>query len=201
MISIQGAKRWPLWGSCNLSHVLNKPSTLPHAPEIIQPALGSVLSIKAILHLQGLIPPRSNLCHRVQVRASFYLLHARAHHDVVLPLPSQQPSDGLFSPMEVRANHLPMCTWSSGTCPPGMVLHIKNYTLHGLISPRYHSNVNHISSLKLSNICMKSLAHHLRAQRHYTDLLYKAKETDRTTYWANTHKRWKVSSKDYSSHV
>jgi hypothetical protein len=62
------------------------------------------------LHLQGSIPPRSNLCHSVLVRASFCLLHARAHHDVVLPLPSQQPSDGLFSPMEVRANHLPMCT-------------------------------------------------------------------------------------------
>jgi hypothetical protein len=38
------------------------------------------------------------------------LLHARARHHSVLPLPSQQPSDGLFSPMEVRANHLPMCT-------------------------------------------------------------------------------------------
>jgi hypothetical protein len=73
---------------------------------------------------------------------------------------------------------------SSGTCPPGMVLHIKDYALHGLISPRHHSNVNHISSLKLSNICMKSLTNHLRAQRHYTDLLYKAKETNRTTYWA-----------------
>ena len=110
IISIQKAKRWPLWGSCNLLHVPNKPNTLPHAPEIVQPALGGVLSIKAILHLQGLIPPRSNLCHRVLVRASFCLLHARAHRDVVLPLPSQQPSDGLFSPMEVRANHLPMCT-------------------------------------------------------------------------------------------
>jgi hypothetical protein len=129
------------------------------------------------------------------------LLHARAHHNSVLPLPSQQPSDGLFSPMEVRAKSSPHVHRSSGTCPPGMVLHIKNYALHGLISPRYHSNLNHISSLKLSNICMKSLTYHLRAQRHYTDLLYKAKETNRTTYWANTRKRWKVSSKDYSSHV
>jgi hypothetical protein len=68
---------------------------------------------------------------------------------------------------------------SSGTCPPGMVLHIKDYALHGLISPRHHSNVNHISSLNLSNICMKSLTNHLRAQRHYTDPLYKAKETKR----------------------
>jgi hypothetical protein len=41
---------------------------------------------------------------------------------------------------------------------------------------------------------MKSLTYHLRAQRYYTDLLYKARETNRTTYWANTHKRWKVFS-------
>jgi hypothetical protein len=82
-----------------------------------------------------------------------------------------------------------------------MVLHIKDYALHGLISPRDHRNVNHISSLKLSNICMKSITHHLRAQRYYLDLPYKAKETDRTTYWDNTHKRWKVSSEDHSSHV
>jgi hypothetical protein len=38
------------------------------------------------------------------------LLCARARHNSVLPLPSQRPSDGLFSPMEVRTNHLPMCT-------------------------------------------------------------------------------------------
>jgi hypothetical protein len=98
------------WGSCNLPHVPNKPSTLPSAPENVQPVLGGVLSIKAIIPSAGVIPPRSNLCQSVLVRASFCLLHARAHHDVVLPLPSQQPSDGLFSPMEVRANHLPMCT-------------------------------------------------------------------------------------------
>jgi hypothetical protein len=48
---------------------------------------------------------------------------------------------------------------------------------------------------------MKSLAYHLRAQRHYTDLLYKAEETDRITYWANTYKIRKVSSEDHSSHV
>jgi hypothetical protein len=73
-----------------------------------------------------------------------------------------------------------------------MVLHIKGYALQGLISPRHHSNVNHISSLKLSNICIASLTNLLRAQRPYTDPLYKAKETKRATYWANTHKKWKV---------
>jgi hypothetical protein len=82
-----------------------------------------------------------------------------------------------------------------------MVLHIKDYALHGLISPWDHSNENHISSLKLSNTCMKFLAYHLRAQRHYTDLVYKAEGTDRITYWANTHKIRKVSSEDHSSHV
>ena len=43
--------------------------------------------------------------------------------------------------------------------------------------------------------------YHLRAQRHYTDLLYKAEGTDRITYWDNTHKIRKVSSEDHSSHV
>jgi hypothetical protein len=82
-----------------------------------------------------------------------------------------------------------------------MVLHIKNYALHGLISPRDHNNVNHISSLNLSNICMKFLAYHLRVQRHYTNLLYKDEATDKITYWVDTHKIRKVPSEDYSSHV
>jgi hypothetical protein len=69
---------------------------------------------------------------------------------------SQHPSGGLFSPMEVRIGHLPMCTGPNGTCPSGMVLHIKSYALHGLISHRDHSNVNHISSSILLNICIKN---------------------------------------------
>jgi hypothetical protein len=89
---------------------------------------------------------------------------------------SQQPYDGLFSPMEVRTDHLPMCIGPAGTCPSSMVLHIKNFTLHGLISPRDHSNVNHISSLILSNASIRPLAYHLISQRYYTDLLYKAEE-------------------------
>ena len=66
---------------------------------------------------------------------------------------------------------------SSGTCPPGMVLHIKGYALQGLISPRHHSNVNHISSLNLSNICTTSLTNLLIAQKPYTDPPYKVKAT------------------------
>jgi hypothetical protein len=77
----------------------------------------------------------------------------------------------------------------------------QNYALHGLIIPRDHSNVNHVSSLNLSNICMKSLAYHIRAQRYYTYLPYKVEETNRTTYWANIHKKRKVSIEDHSSHV
>jgi hypothetical protein len=82
-----------------------------------------------------------------------------------------------------------------------MVLDIKNFALHGLISPWDHSNVNHISSLNLSNTCIKPLTYPLIAQRHYTDLLYKVEEIDRTTYWAGIHKKRKVSTEYYSSHV
>jgi hypothetical protein len=113
------------------------------------------------------------------MKTSSSLSCAKARSIIILSLllmRSQQPSDGLFSPMEVRTDHLPMCTGPPGTCPSGMVLHIKNFALHGLISPRDHSNVNHISSLILSNACIRPLAYHLIAQRHYTDLLYKAEE-------------------------
>jgi hypothetical protein len=79
--------------------------------------------------------------------------------------------------------------------------HQKLRPLHGLINPRDHSNVNHISSLNLSNTCIKPLAYPIRAQRHYTDLLYKVKEIDKTTYWANIHKKRKVSTEDHSSRV
>jgi hypothetical protein len=77
----------------------------------------------------------------------------------------------------------------------------QGYALQGLISPRYHSNVNHISSLNLSNICITSLTNLLRAQRHYTDPLYKAKKIKRATYWVCTHKKWIVSSRGHSNHV
>jgi hypothetical protein len=82
-----------------------------------------------------------------------------------------------------------------------MVLHIKSYALLGLISPKHHGNVNQISSLNLSNICITPLTNLLIAQRPYTDPLYKAKATKETTYWVNTHKNWKVSAKGYSNHV
>jgi hypothetical protein len=109
---------------------------------------------------------------------------------------SQHPPDGLFIPMEVRTNHLPMCTGPNGTCPSGMILHINNYALHGLISHRDHSNVNHISSSILLNTCIKSLIHQSKAQRHYTSLQCKFGENDRVSYWASVHWMRKVSRRD-----
>ena len=106
---------------------------------------------------------------------------------------SQHPSGGLFSPMEVRTDHLPMCTSPNGTCLSGMVLDIKSYTLHGLSSHRDHRNVNHISSSILLNICIKPLIYLSVAQRHYKNLQYKIGEKDKTSYWASIHKKRKVS--------
>ena len=60
-----------------------------------------------------------------------------------------------------------------------MVLHIKGYALQGLISPRHHSNVKQISSLKLSNVCITPLTNLQKAQRPYTDPLYKVKAFER----------------------
>jgi hypothetical protein len=94
-----------------------------------------------------------------------------------------------------------MCTGPSGTCPSGMVLHIKNYTLHGLISHRDHRNVNHISSLILSNICIKTLIYHSIAQRVYKDLQYKVEKKDKIPYWAGIHKERKVSKGFHQNHV
>jgi hypothetical protein len=124
------------------------------------------------------------------------------HCPVFAPLRgSQQPSNGLFSPMEVRTNHLPMCTGPRATCPSGMVLYIKNFALHGLISHRDHSNVNHISSLILSNICIKTQIYHSIAQRLYKNLQYKVEEKDKIPYWASIHKERKVSKGFHPSHV
>jgi hypothetical protein len=83
-----------------------------------------------------------------------------------------------------------------------MVLHIKQFTLHGLISPRDHSNVNHISSLILSNACIKpGLAYHPIAQIYYNDLLYKAEEKEKMPYWASIRKKRKISRGYHPSHV
>jgi hypothetical protein len=124
------------------------------------------------------------------------------HCPISTPLKgSQQPSDVLFRPMEVRTNHLLMRTGPNGTCPSGMVLHIKNYAFHGLISQRDHSNVNHISSLILSNICIKTLIYHPIAQRHYKNLQYKVEKKNKIPYWVSIHKERKVSKGFHPSHA
>jgi hypothetical protein len=91
------------------------------------------------------------------------LLHCKAPDpslSYIFPLMgSQHPYDGIFIPMEVQTDHLPMCTSPNGTCPSGMILHINNYALHGLISHSDHKNVNHILSSILLNMCIKSLIH------------------------------------------
>jgi len=149
-------------------------------------------------------PPWAGLSQSVLGGTSSFFSCATAHPIIALSLPlmgSQQPSDGLFSPMEVRTNHLPMCTGPTGTCPLGMVLHIKNFTLHWLISHKDHSNVNHVSSLMLSNTCIKPLIYQSIAQIHYNDPQYKAEEKDKTPYWARIRKKRKVSRGYHSIHV
>jgi hypothetical protein len=155
-------------------------------------------------HLQWVNPLGLGSAKASWMKMSFLFSHANARSITVLSLPlmrSQQPYDGLFSPIEVRTDHLPMCTSPPGTCPSGVVLHIKNFSLHELISPRDHSNINHISSLILSNACIRALSYHLIAQRHYTKLLYKVEEKDKVTYWASIHKKMKVSKGYHLSHV
>jgi hypothetical protein len=83
-----------------------------------------------------------------------------------------------------------------GTCPSGMILHINSYALHGLISHRDHSNVNHISSSILLNMCIKPLLPQSSAQRHYTNLQYKFGGGDRASYWASVHWKRDVSGRD-----
>ena len=137
---------------------------------------------KANIPLKRAQPPRSSSA-RVPLVEHPPLLRCKAPDpslSCVCPLMgSQHPPDGLFSPMEVRTDHLPMCTGPNGICSSGMILHIKSYALHGLISHRDHSNANHISSSILINICMKSLIDQSIAQRRYTYLLYKSEKRAR----------------------
>jgi hypothetical protein len=104
---------------------------------------------------------------------------------------SQHPSDGLFTPWRSELIISP--------CVPVQMVLVRRawsctskYALHGLISDRNHSNVNHISSSILLNMCIKSLIHQLTTQRRYTSLQYKSGEKDKASYWAIVHRRRKV---------
>jgi hypothetical protein len=139
---------------------------------------------RGTFHLQWVNPPGLGSAKVFWMKTISFFSRAKTLLVTVLSLPlmgSQQPSDGLFSLMEVRTNHLPMCTGPPGTCPSGMVVHIKNFALHGLISHKDHSNVNHVSSLKLSNICIKILIDHPLAQKYYKGLQYTAEEKRQST--------------------
>jgi hypothetical protein len=83
-----------------------------------------------------------------------------------------------------------------GTCPSGMILHINSYALHGLISHRDHSNVNHISSSILLNMCIKPRLPQSSARRHYTNLQYKFGGGDKASYWASVHWKRDVFGRD-----
>jgi len=109
LINIQEARRWPLWASYKLPHMPQGPNTLPHPPGNVQSTLVASCPSSHHTTCRGWSPIGQSLPKRPD-EGVLLLLHARARHNSVLPLPSQQPSDGLFSPMEVRANHLPMCT-------------------------------------------------------------------------------------------
>jgi hypothetical protein len=82
-----------------------------------------------------------------------------------------------------------------------MVLHIKSYALQGLISPKHHGNVNHISSLNLSNVCITPLTNLLIAQRPYTDPPYKVKATKKDNLLGQYPQELESFRKGYPKHV
>jgi hypothetical protein len=105
---------------------------------------------------------------------------------------------GSSAPWRSKLIISPYVPVQNGTCPSGMVLYINSYALHGLISHRDHSNVNHISSSTLLNTSIKSLIYQSKAQRYYTSLQYKFGEKDKTSYWASVHWKRKVSEETSS---
>jgi hypothetical protein len=104
---------------------------------------------------------------------------------------------GSSSPWRSELIIFPCVPVQHGTWLSGMILHINNYALQGLISHRDHSNVNPISSSILLNMCIKPLLPQSSAQRHYTNLQYKFGESDRASYWASVHWKRDVSGRDY----
>ena len=169
-------ERCPSWASSIIPHVPNQPKEVATCPGNRPASMVTSCPSWSTSSCQGLFP--TNLCQRRPDEGVPPPLCAWAHHkNPVLHLPSQRPSDGLFSPMEVRTDHLPMCTDPLVPVRRAWSCTSKGYALQGLISPKHHGNVNQISSLKLSNVCMTPLTDLLRAQRPYTDPPYKVKAT------------------------
>jgi hypothetical protein len=104
------SRRWPLLGLLQPATRAKQAQHTATCSRKRPAALVASCPSKAIVPSARGDPHRSNLCQNVLMRASFFFFVQGLVTMSVLPLPSQQPSDGLFSPMEVRTNHLPMCT-------------------------------------------------------------------------------------------
>ena len=111
------------------------------------------------LNLQGADPHRPGLCQNVLMRASFFSVHGLVITLSYLCHPNVHLM-GSSAPWRSELIISPCVPVQGGTCPSGMIMHINNYALHGMISHMDHSNVNHISSVILSNICIKTLIYH-----------------------------------------
>jgi hypothetical protein len=112
------------------------------------------------------------------------------------PLMGCQHPMGSSAPWRSELIISPCVPIQNGTCSLGMILHINSDALHGLISHKDHSNVNHISSSIVLNRCNKSLRHQSKAQRHYTSLQYTFRGNDRVSYWASVPWKRRVSGRD-----
>jgi len=110
MITTKWVKRCPSWGSSIMSHVPNKPNEAATCPGSRPTSLVASCPSWSTSIYQGLIPISHNLCQKRPDEGVLLLSVRGLIISPVLHLPSQRPSDGLFSPMEVRTNHLPMCT-------------------------------------------------------------------------------------------
>jgi hypothetical protein len=131
-----------------------RPNTLPSCSRKRPTNHGGVLIHQDLRPIcKGADPHRPGLCHNVLMRASFFFsvqglvttLSCLCHPNVHL-MGSSAPwrSELIISPCAPILWYL-----SAGHGPAH-----QNYALQGLISPRHHSNVNHMSSLNLSNVCM-----------------------------------------------
>jgi hypothetical protein len=112
-----GAKRYPFLGFSNLPHVPILPSLPPKTSirlDDVMVIMGDILGLpRPMSHWKRPNPPRSSSV-RVPLVERPPLLWCKSPDpslSYLCPLMgSQHPSDGLFSPMEVETDHLPMCT-------------------------------------------------------------------------------------------
>ena len=136
-----------------MSHVPNKPNKAATCPGSHPTSLVASCPSWSMSICQGLIPISHNLCHNVLVRASLFLsVHGLVTHLSCLCHPNVHLM-GSSAPWRAELIISPCAPilWylSAGHGPAH-----QGYALQGLISPRHHSNVNQISSLKLSNVCI-----------------------------------------------